>query len=58
MKYTLTEHAKKVLTEREIPVEWLDRVLDNPMRTEVDPLMRRYSVTIGRSLRMAHACSA
>jgi hypothetical protein len=46
MNYTLTEHAKKMLTEREIPVEWLERVLNEPALCEADPddasLERRY----------------
>ena len=46
MNYTLTEHAKKMLTEREIPVEWLERVLNEPVLREADPdnasLERRY----------------
>ncbi len=37
MKYTLTEHAKDVLEERELPVAWLERVLDTPQRIEPDP---------------------
>lgn len=36
MEYELTEHAKDVLAEREIPAEWLERVLDAPARTEPD----------------------
>jgi hypothetical protein len=46
MNYTLTEHAKKVLAEREIPLEWLERVLREPVLREPDPdhasLERRY----------------
>jgi hypothetical protein len=30
MKYTLTKHAQKVLEEREIPIEWLERTLFTP----------------------------
>lgn len=37
MKYTLTKHAKDVLEEREIPVTWLERVLNAPQRAEPDP---------------------
>jgi hypothetical protein len=46
MNYTLTEHAKKMVTEREIPLEWLERVLNEPVLREPDPddasLERRY----------------
>jgi hypothetical protein len=46
MNYALTEHAKKMLTEREIPLEWLVRVLNEPVLREPDPddaaLERRY----------------
>jgi hypothetical protein len=46
MNYTLTEHAKRMLTEREIPHEWLERVLNEPVLREPDPddtsLERRY----------------
>jgi len=46
MNYVLTEHAKKMLTEREIPLEWLERALNEPVLCEPDPddaaLERRY----------------
>jgi hypothetical protein len=46
MSYTLTEHAKKVLAEREIPLEWLERALNEPLLCALDPddvsLERRY----------------
>ncbi|MBA2592243.1 MAG: DUF4258 domain-containing protein [Pseudomonadota bacterium] len=46
MNYTLTEHAKKVLAEREIPLEWLERALNEPALCRLDPddasLERRY----------------
>ena len=37
MKYELTNHAKKALAEREIPVEWLERTLGAPELTLPDP---------------------
>lgn len=37
MKYTLTEHAKKMLTEREIRLEWLERALHEPALCRPDP---------------------
>ena len=36
--YELTEHSKKRLSEREIPLEWIERVLFSPQRTEPDPI--------------------
>jgi len=46
MNYTLTEHAKRVLAEREIPIEWLEHALREPAFSEPDPedasLERRY----------------
>ena len=46
MKYTLTEHAKKMLTERAIRLEWLERALREPVLCSPDPddpeLERRY----------------
>jgi hypothetical protein len=60
MNYTLTEHAKKMLTERENPLEWLERVLNEPALREPDPddapLERRYRPIPefeGRVLRVA-----
>ena len=37
MNYELTEHARKVLEERKIPVEWLEHTLFNPDLTTPDP---------------------
>lgn len=37
MIYELTKHARKVLEEREIPVEWLERALFEPELTVPDP---------------------
>jgi hypothetical protein len=46
MNYVLTEHAKKMLAEREIPIEWLERALNEPVLREPDlgdiSLERRY----------------
>lgn len=46
MNYTLSEHAKKVLAEREIQLEWLERTLHEPVLRRPDPddslLERRY----------------
>jgi hypothetical protein len=37
VKFKLTQHAKNVLEEREIPPEWLERVLNSPQLIESDP---------------------
>ena len=46
MKFELTRHAKKVLVEREIPIEWLERTLTAPELRLPDPddkkVERRY----------------
>ena len=34
MSYELTQHARDVLQERKIPVEWMERVLANPALVE------------------------
>ncbi|MEW6236416.1 MAG: DUF4258 domain-containing protein [Candidatus Omnitrophota bacterium] len=36
MKYTLTKHAEKVLKEREIPLEYVERALNDPEWIEPD----------------------
>jgi hypothetical protein len=60
MKFELTKHAKKVLTEREIPIEWLERTLAAPELVLPDPddaaVERRYRKIPefgGRVLRVA-----
>lgn len=46
MKYELTQHARDVLAERHIPVEWMERALGEPELKLPDPtdatLERRY----------------
>jgi len=46
MNYELTQHAKDVLAERQIPVEWVERALSAPELKLPDPtdatLERRY----------------
>ena len=36
MNYELSQHAKDVLAERDIPTAWLERVLEKPEKTESD----------------------
>lgn len=34
--YEFTEHAKQMIAEREIAIEWVERVLNNPVKIEQD----------------------
>ena len=59
MKFELTKHAQKVLDEREIQVEWLERtlsdpelVLPDPEEAMVDRRFRRIPEFDGRVLRV------
>jgi len=36
MKYELTQHAREILHERDISLEWLERILAAPERIEPD----------------------
>lgn len=36
MKCEFSQHARDAAAERGIPTEWIERVLDNPERTEPD----------------------
>lgn len=36
MNYELTQHAKDMLQERGIALEWLEQVVDNPVTTHPD----------------------
>jgi hypothetical protein len=60
MKFQLTKHAKKVLAERKIPIEWMERTLAAPQLVLPDPdeatVERRYRKIPefgGRVLRVA-----
>ena len=46
--YELTAHARTVLSERGIPIEWMERVLANPQRTERDGGDPQLQHAIGR----------
>ena len=37
MNYTLTDHAQVALRERNIPIEWMERALENPELRNPDP---------------------
>lgn len=60
MKFELTQHARKVLAEREIPLEWVERTLAEPELSQPDPhdatverCFRRIPEFGGRVLRVA-----
>ncbi len=60
MKFELTRHAQKMLDEREIPFEWLERTLSAPELVRPDPddatverRFRRIPEFGGRVLRVA-----
>jgi len=60
MNFELTHHAQKVLEERQIPVEWLERTLNLPELRQPDPKdatverrFRRIPEYGGRVLRVA-----
>ena len=36
MTYELSQHARDVIAERQIEIEWIERVLDHPQRNEPD----------------------
>jgi len=46
--YILTEHAQQALARRQIPLEWLERVLNAPEATEADPLGPDLEHRLGR----------
>jgi hypothetical protein len=37
MNYTLTDHARVALFERNIPIEWMERALESPELRNLDP---------------------
>ena len=60
MEYEMTKHALKVLEERNIPTEWMERVLSSPELVLPDPedttverRFRRIPEFGGRVLRVA-----
>jgi hypothetical protein len=49
MNYQLTQHARTVVAERNIPVEWMERALRSPALTEpsaTDPTLESRFVRI------------
>jgi hypothetical protein len=46
--YKLSQHARDVLEEREIPVAWLERVLNSPQRVEADADDAKLEHRLGR----------
>lgn len=64
MDYILTEHAQDALVRRQIPLEWLERVLNAPEATEADPMdpelehrLARITEFGGRALRVIVNCT-
>jgi len=60
MKFDLTNHARRALAEREIPIEWVERTLNGPELSLPDPnnamierRFRRIPEFGGRVLRVA-----
>ncbi|MGH8525400.1 MAG: DUF4258 domain-containing protein [Gammaproteobacteria bacterium] len=58
MNYTLTEHAKKVLAEREIPLEWLERALKSRLCVNPTRTMPRWNAVTDPFQNSAGECSA
>jgi hypothetical protein len=48
MAYELSQHARDVLQERQIRVEWLEGVLNAPQRIEPDALDAELEHRLGR----------
>ena len=48
IRYTLTAHAVTVMSEREISVTWLERVLANPEQVEPDKIDPELRHALGR----------
>lgn len=48
MNIVLTKHAREVLDERSIAMEWLMRVIETPARVEPDPKDARLEHRLGR----------
>lgn len=47
-KFTLSNHARTVITERAINAEWIDRIIANPEKTEADGKDSKLRHAIGR----------
>jgi hypothetical protein len=54
VKFQLTNHARKAVAERQIPIEWIERTLDGPeliVRDPNDPTIQRcFRRIVSRSL--------
>ncbi len=44
--YALSIHAQTAIAERSIPIEWLERVLSKPEKTDAD----KFDTTLGHAL--------
>jgi hypothetical protein len=58
MKFELTKHAKKVLAERGIPIEWMERTLAEPELRQPDPDDAAVSGVTGGFPNSAGGCCA
>lgn len=47
-EFELTEHAAIMITEREIQLEWVERVFQNPEKIEPDKIDRTLLHSLGR----------
>jgi hypothetical protein len=54
VEYILTEHAQQALVRRQIPLEWLERVLNAPEATEADPLDPELEHRLARISELEH----
>ncbi len=48
MKYELSDHARTVIREREIPTEWIEQVLHQPQKVEDDSSDTELEHRLGR----------
>ena len=58
--YEMSHHARKVLEERQIPIDWMERTIAEPERILPDPedaaVERRWSGVSGEFRNMEGAC--
>ncbi len=62
ISFSLTSHAKVVVSERNVHLDWIQKVLDNPARTEADMVDPELQHSLGiiaehgdRVLRVVHS---
>lgn len=47
-RYRLTQHARSAIADRKIDLSWIERVLENPIKIEVDRTDRELRHALGR----------